>query len=41
MDQFSHIEFEEFLKDEENQYCFDCGNRINYFREKTSSMGIS
>ena len=28
MDQFSHIEFEEFLKDEENQYCFDCGNEL-------------
>ena len=25
MDQFSHIEFEELLKDEENMKCFDCG----------------
>ncbi len=29
MQTYGHNEFEDFLKDEDNQVCFDCGNILN------------
>lgn len=31
MDNYGHYEFEELLKEEENQKCFDCGKKIRFF----------
>ncbi len=41
MQEYGHTLFETLLKDEENQYCFDCGKNHPYLREKTCTLGFN